>query len=139
MKLAYYSYGITNVTENENNRNIIDIHFGSSKLPLSIFKKDAYDFLRSIISQVEIRERGLERLLDKINGEEIKVLNYLLEGRAMVLCTDFENYLEYANGGQNGIQKITSIQLDGTFALTDAYDYASRQPGINDLYPSTQN
>ena len=135
MEKAYYNYAITGFKVNPNNADIIDIEYGESKLPLSIFKKDANRLIKAILPPVERKVRGIS---DNIDGDVVERLNVLLKGRAMVLITDFANYLEYYNGGQNGIEKITGMNISGEFNVP-AFDYKSLSPEFTDLYPDLKS
>ena len=72
-----------------------------------------------------------------LNGDEIKieVLNQFLKGRAMILATDFKNYLEYSNGGQNGVCEIAGLQIDGNIDWAAAFPYKELESSFKDLYP----
>lgn len=131
---AFYNYAIEGFEVNENNAAVVDIHYGAGKTPLHIFKKDTKMFVKAIISPKEIREREIERLIEG-DEVEIKVLNKLLKGRAMILLTDFKNYLEYCNGGQNGVKEIAGLWINGKIAFGDAFDYETLEPSYEDLYP----
>ncbi len=137
MEGAYFVYGLKGIKVNENNEEILDIEFGRSKFPLNIFKKDIIDFIRAVIPAEELEERGIteEKILKAIEEHGIEVLNELLEGRAIVLITDFYNYFEYINAGQNQIRKITTLNIDGEIEEETAFDYGEREPGYYDLYP----
>lgn len=132
MKRAYYNYAIVGFETNENNPKIVDILFGEGKLPLNIFKKDAEEFMEAIISSKEKRERGIKPIEA---GKEVETLNHYLKGRAMILITDFFNYFEFYNGGQNGIKEIAGLRITGEIAFEDAFDYESLSPSFEDLYP----
>lgn len=131
---AFYHYGIEGFEVRKENAAVVDIHYGSGKTPLNIFKKDIKRFVRAIISLEEMEERGIERLL---NGDEIEIeeLNYLLKGRAMILATDFKNYLEYSNGGQNRVCEIAGLRIDGNIDWVEAFPYKELEPSFEDLYP----
>jgi len=129
---AFYHYAINGFETNQNNAAVVDILYGAGKTPLHIFKKDAEKFIEAIISPEERRKRGINQLV----GDEVEVLNFLLKGRAMILCTDFENYLEYSNGTQNGIKEIAGLRIDGNIDLIEAFDYENLEPSIKVLYPN---
>ena len=129
---AFYHYAINGFETNQNNAAVVDILYGAGKTPLHIFKKDAEKFIEAIISPEERRKRGINQLV----GDEVEVLNSLLKGRAMILCTDFENYLEYSNGTQNGIKEIAGLRIDGNIDLVEAFDYENLEPSIKVLYPN---
>ena len=135
MEKAYYNYAITGFKVNSNNADIIDIEYGKSKFPLKIFKKDANRLIKAILPPAERKVRGIS---DDIDGDVVERLNILLKGRAMVLITNCENYLEYCNGGQNGVEKITGINISGEFN-TPAFDYKSLSPAFEDLYPDLKS
>ena len=128
---AFYNYAIDGFKTNENNAAVVDILYGAGKTPLHIFKKDAEKFIEAIISPMERRERGIGQLV----GDEVGVLNSLLRGRAMILCTDFEVYFEYSNGPQNGVKEIAGLRIDGNIDLIESFDYENLKPTIKDLYP----
>lgn len=129
---AFYHYAIDGFETNQNNAAVVDILYGAGKTPLHIFKKDAEKFIEAIISPDERRKRGIGQLV----GDEVEVLNSLLKGRAMILCTDFENYLEYCNGAQNGVKEIAGLRIDGNIDLVEAFDYKNLEPSIKVLYPN---
>ena len=130
MDYAYYSYGIDKITQNDNNGDLIDIHYGGDrKVPISIFKTDFLDFIKAIISKEEREER---RLTDEILSNTGS--KYVI-GRAMILMTDFDNYLEYANAGQNGIIRIAGMDIHGRINMEESFDYKNRQPDFSELYP----
>lgn len=129
---AFYHYAIDGFETNQNNAAVVDILYGAGKTPLHIFKKDAEKFIEAIISPDERRKRGIGQLV----GDEVEVLNSLLKGRAMILCTDFENYLEYCNGAQNGVKEIAGLRIDGNIDLVEAFDYENLEPSIKVLYPN---
>lgn len=128
---AFYHYAIDGFETNKNNAAVVDILYGAGKTPLYIFKKDAEKFIEAIISPMERRERGIGQLV----GNEVGVLNSLLRGRAMILCTEFENYLEYSNGTQNRVKEIAGLRIDGNIDLIESFDYENLEPTIKDLYP----
>lgn len=121
---AFYCYAINGFETNKKNSAIVDIFYGRDKLPLHIFKKDANKFVKAIITPMEREERGIYRL----DGDEVEVLNRYLKGRAMILCTDFCNYVEYCNGLQNGIQVIVGLSIDGSIDLTESFNYKKLRP-----------
>ena len=129
---AFYNYAIEGIEVNENNPEVLNIHYGAGKTPLYIFKKDVQSFTGAIICPEEMREREFKRLP---SGDEIEVLNYLLKGRAMILCTDFENYLEYCNGAQIGVKEIAGLRINGQIDLINAFDYENLEPSFEVLYP----
>lgn len=133
---ALYHYGINGFEVRKENDAIIDIHYGQAgKMPLNIYKKDIKRFVRAIISPEEMEERGFERLLKDEVEIEIELLNYLLKGRAMILATDFKEYLEYSNGGQNGVCEIAGLRIDGNIDWEGAFPYKELEPSFEDLYP----
>ncbi len=130
---AFYHYSIDGFETNKDNAALVDIFYGAGrKCPLQIFKKDAKRFINAIISKEE-REK---RLIGPLVGDEVEVLNSLLKGRAMILCTDLKNYYEYINCGQNGIKEIAGLRIDGEINLREAFDYENLEPSIKDLYPN---
>ena len=137
MEEAYYVYGINGITTRKENDNIMVINFGNGKLPLYIFRKDLIDFIHAIIPVEELEYLGItdEKILSVVEEKGVESLDELIKGRGMVLITDFKNYFEYSNGGQNGVKKITSIDIDGKFGRESAFDYESRKPSYYDLYP----
>ena len=135
MEKAFYNYAIRGFKINPNNADIIDIEYGKSKIPLKIFKKDANRLIEAILPPAERKVRGIS---DDIDGDVVERLNVLLKGRAMVLITNCENYMEYSNGGQNGVEKITGINISGEFNIP-AFDYKSLSPGFKDLYPALKS
>ena len=135
MEKAFYNYAIRGFKINPNNADIIDIEYGKSKIPLKIFKKDANGLIKAILPPAERKVRGIS---DDIDGDVVERLNVLLKGRAMVLITNCENYMEYSNGGQNGVEKITGINISGEFNIP-AFDYKSLSPGFKDLYPALKS
>lgn len=135
MEKAFYNYAIRGFKINPNNADIIDIEYGKSKIPLKIFKKDANRLIKAILPPAERKVRGIS---DDIDGDVVERLNVLLKGRAMVLITNCENYMEYSNGGQNGVEKITGINISGEFNIP-AFDYKSLSPGFKDLYPALKS
>ena len=138
---AFYNYAINGITQNERNPELFDISYGGGKIPLSIFKKDVEDFIRAVIPLEN--DPGLtadiERALKSFREQgDISGLNAFLNGRAMIIISDFKDAGEYINGGQNGIQLITSLKLDGQFNGI-VFDYDKRQPIFKDLYPSNDD
>lgn len=129
---AYYNYAINGFTENLNNADIIDIEYGNGKFPIHIFKKDTDRLINAILSPNERRQR----LIARIEEDDIEYLNRLLKGRAMILITDFENYSEYCSSGQNGIEEITGMDISGKLNSQESFDYKTLAPGIEDLYPN---
>lgn len=131
---AFYHYGIEGFEVRTDNTAVVDIHYGAGKTPLHIFKKDIKRFVRAIISLEEMEARGIERLL---NGDEVKieVLNQFLKGRAMIVATNFENYIEYSNGGQNCVCEIVGLLIDGNIDWENAFPYRKLEPDFKDLHP----
>ena len=128
---AFYNYAIIGFKTNKNNAAVVDILYGANKKPLHIFKKDAKKFIEAIISP----EERIERKITQLVGDEVEMLNSLLKGRAMILCSDFENYLEYINSGQNCIKEIVGLTINGSINLGESFDYEKLEPSIKDLYP----
>ena len=128
---AFYNYAISGFKTNKNNAAVVDILYGANKKPLHIFKKDAKKFIEAIISP----EERIERKIMQPVGDEVEMLNSLLKGRAMILCSDFENYLEYINSGQNRIKEIVGLRINGSINLGESFDYEKLEPSIKDLYP----
>jgi len=138
---ALYNYAINGITQNERNPEIYDINYGGGKIPLSIFKKDIEDYMRAVIplENDSALTADFERAIQCFKEQgDIEGLNAFLNGRAMIIISNFKNPSEYINGGQNGIKLITSLKLDGHLDLDNAFDYYTRKPSINDLYPSIE-
>ena len=136
---AYFNYGINSVELHKENEELLDINYGKNKIPISIYKNDIIDLIKAIIPAEEIEYRGItaEKVEKALQEDGVSVLNYLLGGRAMILITDFKNYMEYTNGGQNHIKKITGLNIDGKMELENAFNYETKQPSFRDLYPPT--
>lgn len=137
MSKAFYNYGINDIGENKDNKEILDVNFGHGKFPLHIWKKDIMDFVKAVISKEEVEDRGItpEKLQQSLKEDGVAVLNYLLGGRSMILITNTKNYLDYKNAGQS-IQQITGLNLDGEIEMENAFDYIARSPKYSDLHPS---
>ena len=129
---AYYTYGIGDIIENKENDSIVDVHFGNGKMPVHIFKEDLVDFYRAIIPEEERED------LEITDKELFQYGQKKVKGRAICLVTTFKNFLEYSNGGQNGIVALTGIKIDGRPNLEEGFDYKHRKPRYNDLYPGSR-
>lgn len=136
---AFYNYGITDISINEKNEELLNINYGRGKNPLSIFKRDIMAFIEAILPKDEREQREItaEKVNKALEEDGIKVLNYLLGGRSMIMITEFENYFEYCNVGQNHIKKITGLNINGEMELESAFDYEEKRPTYEDLYPPT--
>lgn len=133
---AFYHYGIDGIEVSKKNDSIVDIYYGASKSPLHIFKKDVSRFVRAIISSEEAEEAGIEQLPNENEVEfKITLLNRLLKGRAMILATNFKNYSEYYNVGQNGVCEIAGLLIDGNINWAESFPYNELKPEYEDLYP----
>jgi len=141
MGYSYYTYAIDGVAINKNNEEIIDIKYGNGKSPLHIFKNDLIDFVTAILSKKELKERGitLEKIASVMQVKGVEVLDELLQGRCMVLLTTFHNYLEYSNNGQNNVELITNLRIDGQIDMASAFNFKQRKPSYDDLYKSSHN
>jgi len=139
---AIYNYAINGITPNKRNPEIFDINYGGGKTPLSIFKKDMQDFMKAVIplENDTAFTADFEKALQDFNEQgDITGLNAFLTGRAMIIVSNFKDVAEYINSAQNGIKLITSLNLDGHLDLDNAFDYYTRRPSYEDLYPSNEN
>ena len=134
---SYYIYGIETITENSDNKDLLNVEYGPHKLPISIFKKDIMDFIRAILPEQEIDERRItsELISKSLEKNGTALLNEILAGRSMILISDYKNYLEYYNGVQNSLMKITGLHMDGHIQEKNAFNYILREPSREDLRP----
>ena len=133
-EIGYYNYSIDKIAEDSKNKDILDIYYGRRPYPFTfkIYKKDAVDFLKAILSEEEMKEVKIEEG-DFESGEIINTLNFRLAGKGMIVISGTRNCNEYHNGTQNRIKKIVGINLDGKIEEDKAFDYDGRKPSIDDL------
>ena len=119
---AYYCYGIDNFEEYNNgyegpqNPNLITMKYGNGKK--YVFHKDhCFDLLRAIMGDEYLLD-NLKKTRENFNefvkeNGLIKTMNNCLKGRGFIMVTDFANYCEYSNGGQNSVVGISGMALSG--------------------------
>lgn len=136
---AFYNYGISGVEEVHRNPNLLILKYGIRGLKEFYFrKKDSYKLLQKILGQNELDYRRITEA--KVN-EYItkhgysKALNDYLNGRAVVFVTEFANYLEYYNGGQNDLVGLTGIDLDGEYIAKEKEDLFPANVTFEEMYP----
>ena len=103
--------------EKDQNPDLIAMEFGGGKMPYVFHKENAYDLMLTIYGKKQLVDYlGITREKFDEYVEENGLLNVMtanLKGRGFVMVTDFANYAEYSNGGQNGIIGITAMDIDG--------------------------
>lgn len=111
-------YGINKLEVNQKNSSIIDVDFGFGKLPYHIHQSNLNDFCKALLPDYDL----FKDYCEKNNGFSLKDANEILKGRAIIFVTDFKEYFEYGNGGQNGIIGVTTLDIDGDFKAKELED-----------------
>ena len=112
---AIYNYGIKEFKEYEQNPNLLIMVYGMDKT-FYFHKKDSYKLFKALYGQGLMDALGIDQTKFDDNVTKyglLQVLNNNLKGRAVVFVTNFKDYFEYLNGGQNLVKGITSIDIDG--------------------------
>lgn len=131
---AFYIFSIDKLEESEKNSNIIDVYFGGKNFPYRIHKANINDFCKALLPEYDDFYKDY---FNKNKGFSLKEINALLKGRALVVVTDFENYLEYLNGGMNSIVGVTTININGDFKAKELDDLFKDDVAYEELYPNT--
>ena len=100
-------------------------------------KEDSYKLLQKIVGKnflesFKVTKEKFDTLVQE-NGY-LDVLNHYLEGRAVVIVSEFENYLEYFNGGQNAVVGLTGKDLDGEYIAKNTTDLFLNTVSYDDIY-----
>ncbi len=139
---AYYCYGITRFEEYNNgfnkpqNPNLITMVYGGSK-EYVFHKENACDLVKAVCGKPSCDKFNLTKeKFDKYveNYGLIETLTHYLKGRGFIMVTDFENYLEYSNGGQNRVVGVTGIDLNGVILAQSEEELFSDQATFDEMY-----
>lgn len=139
---AYYCYGIDKFEEYNNgydrpqNPNLITMFYGGEK-EYVFHKENAYDLVKAICGKPYFDDFDLTK--EKFNTYVehhglMQVMKYYLCGRGFVMVTNFKNYLEYSNGGQNRIVGITGMDLNGNLFAQSEEELFSDQATYEEMY-----
>ena len=151
-KYAFYNYAIRGVEENRKgmydpeqedkekyiNPDLLVLKYGLGRGKEFYFRKeDSYKLLQKIVGKnflefFKVTKEKFDTLVQE-NGY-LDVLNHYLEGRAVVIVSEFENYLEYFNGGQNKVVGLTGIDLDGEYIAKNTTDLFLNTVSYDDIY-----
>jgi len=142
---AFYCYGIDGVEqfnngfECEQNPSLLTLKYGCGKK--YVFHADqAFKLIKAVYGVEMLLEMKLTEKRFNENVEKdglIECLNVYLKGRGMVMVTDFKNYLEYFNGGQNAVVGITSIDLNGAYHSLEDNGMFTDQATYEEMYEYT--
>ncbi len=151
-KYAFYNYAIRGVEENRKgmydpeqedkekyiNPDLLVLKYGLGRGKEFYFRKeDSYKLLQKIVGKNFLEFFAVTKekfdVLVQENGY-LDVLNHYLEGRAVVIVSEFENYLEYFNGGQNKVVGLTGIDLDGEYIAKNKEDLFLNTVSYDDIY-----
>ena len=151
-KYAFYNYAIAGVEENQTcaygidqadrekyiNPDLLILKYGIGGEKQFYFRKqDSYKLLQKILGQnyLDYMRISKEKFDDVVSKKGyLPALNGCLDGRAVVFVTEFENYSEYHNRGQNGVVGLTGIDLDGEYIAKEKGDLFPDNISYEDIY-----
>lgn len=146
---SYYNYGIGEVVENSEketymegkpaNKNLLILKYGGGK-KFYFRKADAYKLLQRVLGQkflkaIKYNEKTFHENIEK--SGYVDVLNTFLKGRAIIFVTEFENYLEFLNGGQNSVVGLTGMDIDGKLLAEQEKELFLDDVSFDEIYRYT--
>lgn len=132
---AYYCYGIKEFKECDN-PNLIKMIYNQSKQYV-FHKNKCYDFVKAICGDAYLADVDMTK--SKFD-EHIKqyglvdVMNANLAGRGFVMVTDYADYVEYYNLGQNNVVGITGMSLGGSLYAQDEDELFTDRVTVDEQY-----
>ena len=148
---SYYNYGIDEVVENSAketymdckpaNTNLLILKYGGGK-KFYFRKVDSYKLLQRVLGQnflqaIKYNEKTFHENIEK--SGYVDVLNTFLKGRAIIFVTEFENYLEFLNGGQNSVVGLTGMDIDGKLLAQQDKQLFLDDVTYNEIYRDTED